>query len=95
MQVQRTRAAKITVSGFVQGVGYRYFALDTANVLGVKGYVRNLAGGLVEVFAEAEEDTLKDFVERLRTGPYSATVEDVKVEFAEATNGYSGFSIKH
>jgi len=51
------RAKHYLVRGRVQGVGYRYFALEAAERLGVTGYVRNLATGEVEVHAEAEEAT--------------------------------------
>ena len=42
---------KVTVKGFVQGVGYRFFAVRQANNLGVKGYVKNLIDGGVEAVA--------------------------------------------
>lgn len=42
------------VSGRVQGVGYRYFARETAAMLGLNGFARNLPGGDVEVEAEGE-----------------------------------------
>jgi acylphosphatase len=65
------------VRGRVQGVGYRYFALRAAQRLGVTGYARNLAGGEVEVRAQADEAVLVQFKQELERGPYTARVREV------------------
>ncbi len=81
------------VSGRVQGVGYRYFALREAQALGVAGYARNLADGRVEVVAEASEESLAQFEARLRQGPSFASVQSLdRSPFAE--RGSRGFSIR-
>src|SRR2546430_9047566 len=71
------RAKHYLVRGRVQGVGYRYFALEAAERLGVTGYVRNLATGEVEVHAEAEEATLEIFKQQLERGPRMSRVTAV------------------
>ena len=58
----------------MQGVGYRYFVMREANALGVSGFARNLPDGSVEVIAEAADEVLERFEERLRQGPSFATV---------------------
>src|SRR5256712_11648182 len=65
------------VRGRVQGVGYRYFALDAAERLGIKGYGRNLPTGAVEVHAETEEAGLAAFKRVLEQGPGIARGTDV------------------
>ena len=60
-------AKHFTIRGRVQGVGYRYFAVETALRLGVRGYVRNLPGGDVEVHAEAEPGVLAAFRDGIGT----------------------------
>jgi acylphosphatase len=87
-------SAKITVSGFVQGVGYRYFAVDSAVIFDIKGYVRNVEGGKVEAVAEGEKRSIDSFIEKLKQGPYSATVSDVEVAWFPYSGQYSGFGIK-
>ena len=51
-------AYRYVVHGRVQGVGYRYFVLRQAEVLGVAGFARNRADGSVEVLAEVDTRTM-------------------------------------
>ena len=69
----------ITVTGRVQGVGYRFFAQEAADALGVSGWVRNTFHRTVELEAQADERTLEDFCSRLREGPVLAHVADLNV----------------
>jgi acylphosphatase len=60
------------VKGLVQGIGFRYFVQRAAVQLGVRGYVKNLADGRVEVYAMGTEQQLSDLAARIRTGhPYA------------------------
>ncbi len=61
----------------MQGVGYRWFASRAAERLGIKGFARNLAGGGVEVRAQAEEAVLEEFKRELQRGPVGARVSEV------------------
>lgn len=81
------------VSGIVQGVGFRYFVYRYAKMLGLKGFVRNLPDGRVEVVAEGEEENLRRLVSLLWQGPVGAYVKNVEVEWSEAKNEYSDFEI--
>ena len=74
------RARKFWVSGQVQGVGYRYFAVRVARELGLKGWVRNLSDGRVEAYAAGTALQLEDFEARLRQGPPAGDVRGVEVE---------------
>jgi len=74
------RARKFWISGQVQGVGYRYFAVRVARELGLKGWVRNLSDGRVEAYAAGPARLLEDFEARLRKGPMSGEVRGVEVE---------------
>ena len=79
-------------TGRVQGMGYRAFCADAAMRLHVDGYARNLVDGrTVEVVAEADEATLRSFVERLREGPPYALVDDVEYRWEDATGEFRGF----
>lgn len=77
-------------------MGYRYFAVDTADGLGVTGYARNLADGRVEVYAIGTAAQLRDFARELQRGPTLAAVAEVVEVEAELLPAFSsGFSVTY
>ena len=82
------------VRGRVQGVGFRWYAVRRAGEHEVRGYVRNLADGSVEVVAEGERDALEAFVDDLRAGPRGARVEHVELNWSEGPGRHRGFGIE-
>ena len=89
---RRPRRLVAKAIGHVQGVGYRAFCADEALRLRVDGFARNLPDGRsVEVQAEADEPTLRRFIERLREGPRMALVSDVEYRWEDATGEFRGF----
>ncbi len=74
---------RLRVFGRVQGVGFRYFCRDAASSRGLRGWVRNLHDGSVELEAEGEEPVLEEFLNHLRTGHPWARVD--RLEEAPAT----------
>jgi acylphosphatase len=84
-------AAHIVVCGVVQGVGYRYFVIRAARSMGLRGFVRNLYGGEVEVEVEGERALLVDFIESLRVGPPAAHVTDVRVRWHNPRGKFDDF----
>ncbi|HTS11727.1 MAG TPA: acylphosphatase [Candidatus Limnocylindrales bacterium] len=96
MPHEHSVAKRYYVSGIVQGVGYRYFALRTAQRLGVSGFVRNLRDGRVEVYAIAPVAVLVSFHRDLRRGPQGASVDEVAEEDAPLEPEMArSFSIQH
>lgn len=90
------KAKRFFVSGKVQGVGYRYFAMDTAEQMGITGYAKNLADGRVEVYAIGTSAQLRDFSRQLRRGPALASVAEVaEVEAEILPDCSSGFSVNY
>jgi len=88
------QARRFVVSGRVQGVGYRYFAANVAEQLGLSGYVKNLPDGRVEAYAIGSVGQLGNFAQELRRGPTLASVTEVSEVEAEILSGYrSGFSV--
>jgi len=87
--------AKILVRGRVQGVFFRDTARRMASGLGLDGTVRNLPEGDVEIIAEGSRGKLDDLILWCRTGPPAAVVEDVQVQFSEATGAFEGFRITY
>jgi len=86
---------RAVVSGRVQGVCYRAFVEGEATGLGLRGRVRNLPDGRVEVVAEGERKRLDQLLNRLRRGPSHAFVSDVKAEWEEYRHEYDDFQIDY
>jgi len=70
-------------SGKVQGIGFRYTVAEIANQQKICGWVKNLDDSRVEVLAEAEEDTLNNFL-NLVNQHFSRYINDVNVEWLPA-----------
>ena len=87
--------ARISVSGRVQGVGYRAFTVRTATERGLVGRVRNCDDGRVELEAEGPKDRILSLIEALRTGPPASRVSDVRVEWVPATGRQTDFTISY
>jgi acylphosphatase len=87
-------ARRFIVSGRVQGVGFRYFALDAARREGINGHVTNHDDGSVEAVAEGEAEAVERFERALRRGPSRSRVEHVMVDEIEPALGNSGFYIR-
>ncbi len=84
---------KVSVSGFVQGVGYRYYVLDAANILKLTGYAKNLPDGKVEVVAEGQKEDLEILLEKLKRGSYSSRVEALDITWTKCENKHREFRI--
>jgi acylphosphatase len=82
------RCVRAVVSGRVQGVFYRASTAERAVELGLRGYVRNLPDGRVEVVAEGNPTAVEALLTFCRTGPPAARVERVDVD--ERPPGSSG-----
>ena len=81
------------VDGQVQGVGFRYFVKNAADALSLTGWVRNKWDGRVEVLAEGPRDALEQLLQKLRRGPSSAFVSDIKLDWSPASGAYSRFNV--
>lgn len=89
-----TAAKKYLISGRVQGVGFRFFAEREANRLGLRGYVRNLSDGSVEVYAAGTPDALRALGARLTEGPRAAEVIQVRESDQPVNHAYASFVIE-
>ena len=87
-------ARKYYVEGIVQGVGFRFFVVGQARRIGLRGYVKNLADGRVEVYAIGQPEQLKQLEDALWQGPPAAVVRSVQRHEAPLLE-YSGFGIEY
>jgi acylphosphatase len=87
------RSVQLRITGRVQGVGYRAWALQMASRLGLRGWVRNRRDGSVEALVIGEEDAVDRMIEACREGPYGARVANIAVSDA-GDDGSLGFTSK-
>lgn len=88
------KAITATVTGRVQGVGYRYAVVHVARELGLVGWVRNAPDGSVEAWAQGDEPVLGRFIAFLRQGPRSARVRSVDVLSVDPDDSLNGFAVR-
>ena len=89
-------ARLFTVSGMVQGVGFRFFVERVAARLDLRGYVKNLRDGRVEVYAIGAQEQIAQLAQELARGPRAASVSGVTQEKVALLPRYArDFSIEH
>jgi len=84
----------VRVFGRVQRVGYRRFVLDSAQELGLSGYVRNEKDGSVTVFVQGDDAVVEKFIEVLKTPPQPAYVRSVDIKEVKPKPRLKYFAIK-
>ncbi|MEA2107409.1 MAG: acylphosphatase [Bacteroidota bacterium] len=87
------KAYMIYIYGKVQGVGFRYSALQKANELSIKGFVHNKSDGSVYIEAEGKAEILEEFLVWCHQGPSWARVDNIKYEEIPLSN-YKKFMIR-
>ncbi|SDN74449.1 acylphosphatase [Alkalicoccus daliensis] len=85
----------ITVTGRVQGVGFRYFAQLEAKQRELTGWVKNEDDGSVRMEAEGKEEALNNFIRALAQARYPAEVDDIIPLTIESVETESDFRIIH
>ena len=86
--------AHLLIEGRVQGVGYRANTRRMANKLNLRGWVRNLRNGDVELLVEGPEVEVQKLIVWCHRGPTSAYVSKVKLEKSEAKGEFNAFTTK-
>ena len=84
--------ARLTISGRVQGVGYRDWAIGTGLRLGLTGWVRNRSDGAVEALIVGEDEAVGQMIEACRRGPPLARVDEIDVDPVDLDNLPDGFT---
>jgi acylphosphatase len=90
----KTEAKQFLVRGRVQGVGFRWFVEREAQILGIRGWVRNNLDGAVEVLAIGTREQLLALRRKLQEGPRAARVDDVEEFEATAATDVKTFRIE-
>ncbi len=85
----------LIIEGYVQGIGYRYFIMRSANMLKITGWVRNHTNGNVEVEVQGEEKVVTDFVNTLKTRHRWAKIDNIYEKLLPVNSNEFGFDIKY
>jgi len=88
------KSIRLYISGLVQGIFFRSFIKENAEKLNIKGFVRNLEDGRVEVFIEGNSNEVKKMVELCKKGPRHSEVKKVE-EKQERFQDLKAFKVLH
>lgn len=88
-------AFEARVSGRVQGVGFRFSALERARFLGLVGWVRNADDGSVETRFEGSKRACEAFSAWLHRGPPGARVDEVFLHPSAPSGAWFDFTVEH
>lgn len=88
------KRAHVIYSGRVQGVGFRYTAVDLAGKEPVTGWVKNLPGERVELVVEGDEATLNRYTESL-SRTFAGRIQKEDFYWEPATGEFTGFQIRY
>ena len=86
--------AHIFFKGMVQGVGFRYTAQGIASQLGLKGWVRNVPDGGVEILLEGKKDVIEEFRKQLGQH-FQGYIKSQEINFSEASQHFNDFRITY
>lgn len=86
---------QLTITGRVQGVGFRWGTLKLAQKFGLYGFVRNQADGTVYVEVQGSKEVVDRFIRRLAQGPtVYAIVDHIQQETGPLTDYGDQFTIR-
>jgi len=88
------KAIRLYISGTVQGLFFRGFIKENAEKLNVKGFVRNLEDGRVEVFIEGNPEEVRKMMAVCKKGPRHSTIKKIE-EKNEKFQEFKTFKVLH
>jgi len=88
------RSVYLVVSGHVQGVGFRYFALHKALEFQIAGWVCNAPDGKVEIEAEGKDRDIETFIDWMKIGPSRAMIRSFSVSEISPPRNFTDFTIR-
>ena len=88
------KSIRVYITGNIQGIYFRSFIKENAEKYNVKGFVRNLEDGRVEVFLEGNYEDVNKMIEVCKEGPKNAQVRDVQTK-QEKLQDFKNFKVLH
>ena len=86
--------AHIIFSGTVQGVGFRFTVQRYALSFGLKGWVKNLASGSVEILVEGPKETIEALCQNIEDD-FEGYIQDREIQFTPAEDKFNNFQITY
>ena len=88
------KSVRLYVEGVVQGVFFRSFIKENAERYDVKGFVRNLEDGRIEIFLEGNSENVNKMMELTKKGPKHSQIKKVTAK-PEKFQDFKNFKILH
>jgi len=86
---------RFLISGKVQGVYYRKYTSENLKKIGIRGYIRNLDDGRVEVVADTQNIAIDTILEILKQGSPFSRVDSIDIEEIESSEEFDSFEIRY
>ena len=84
--------AHVLFTGTVQGIGFRYTCRDYASGLGLKGWVKNLPDGRVELWVEGPKDRIENLFQKIEAH-FDGFIRDKNVNYSDTNGQFEDFQI--
>ena len=88
------KSVRLYINGTVQGVFFRAFVKENAERYNVKGFIRNLEDGKIEVFLEGDATNVNKLIELCKKGPKHAQIMNVEIK-PERFQDFKVFKVLH
>ena len=88
------KSVRLYIKGVVQGVFFRSFIKENAERYNVKGFIRNLEDGRIEIFLEGNSDDVNKMIELAKKGPKHSQIKEVEIK-PERFQDFKSFKILH
>jgi len=87
--------ARVLLTGYVTGTGFRWFLHKKAEEVGATGYVRNLDSGQLEAVFEGDKNQVEAMISHARSGPENAHVSDIQIFWETPENKWNELEITY
>ena len=88
------KSVRLYITGTVQGIFFRAFVKENAERNNIKGFVRNLEDGRVEIFLEGDSDSVNKMIEICKKGPKHSQIKDIEINL-EKFQDFKTFKVLH
>jgi acylphosphatase len=88
------KSVRLYITGTVQGIFFRQFIKDNAERKDIRGFVRNLEDGRVEVFIEGNQDEVEKMIELCKKGAKHSKIDKVEIK-EEKFQDFKEFKVLH